>query len=351
MNIVFACGADLGYAWNGASFDDGIGGSEGCLIRLAEALARRGHNVWVFNDCRDKNGLCNGVTYVQITHYHTWITNPPVQVDLAVSWRDWNLLIPAKASGAKACFHSTHDIPVGCHHPCSDEMYRADNSALDVIDRIVYLNPHHRRRSPWWPDAKSTIILIGIEKADLSGVVRDPARVITCYHPNRGLHELRAMWPVIKAAVPEATLTSYWWEGEHALPGNEALGIAPMRRLSQKELLVECAKSGVFAYPSTFEPEISPASCILAQAGGAYPVVIPMGGMQDVVQWGTWVDERHNFADTLIYALRESIAGHYDISDAADGTYRECMMDWATQIYDWDRAAEQWEKEAVLTLP
>jgi glycosyltransferase involved in cell wall biosynthesis len=325
LKILFLCGSGgPNYQWSGRNFGEGIGGSEGCLIRLAEHLALAGHTVCVSNNCGEATAH-NGVVYTPYTAHagEEWSVN--------IAWRNWYLLFGSKAH--KKLLWG-HDVPVGAHHPCQAECERPEENALETIDKIVYLNNYHRSLSPWWPDEKSAVIPIGVEQFELSPQTRDPARCVTFYHPNRGLHELRRLWPQVKAAVPEATLQSYWWEPEHWLAPIPELGILPMQKLGQADLYRAALQAGVFAYPSVFGPEISPASTIIAQMGGAYPCVVIQGGMVDTVQFGAR-STHAAFVGDLISVLQASIRGELE-------DQRQDMMQWASETYNWENVAKQW---------
>lgn len=332
MNIVFACGSGgPNYAWVPVSLYDGIGGSEECLIRLAKEFAALGHHVTVYNNCTSEwAGLYNGVEYRKYTEYEN---HDFASVDLLISWRNWYLL---QGKAAKVKFHWTHDVPVGCHAPSASEVSQAD-----CIDRLVVLNNYHKSIHPWWPDDRFAVINIGVDQEgfnDECSITRDPTRVLYFSHPNRGLDKLREFWPRIHEAVPEATLAAFWWEPEHYRQANEAIGILPMGRCNYIGTARECLKAGVFGYPSIFAPEISPATTIKAQIGGAFPVVVKQGGMVDTVRYGLSC-EMHEFTDQLINALRIS---KRDSEDGILEKLRYPMRDDMAARYDWRNIAQEW---------
>lgn len=346
MKIIFLCGhGGPNYDWYDAHAEIGIGGSEECVIMLARALAVEGAEVTIVNRCGEHGGQSyNGVQYEDVRMF---ASSGLMHADLVVAWRDWYQFIKNDTYGAKAWLW-THDIPVGAHHPNLDESTRAQQSANDLIDKIVYLNPYHRNLSPWWPDDKSFICPIGVNQApyEAGGIERDPARVLYFSHPNRGLDVLRACWPEVKRAVPSATLASFWWEPEHFRPPDEALGILPMQHLGWYEMAQETMRAGVFGYPCVFAPEISPATTIKAQMGGAYPVFVRQGGMIDTLQWGCGMDTMACFTTALISALEDSIAGCFDGRVLDPLTFREEMSAWAREKYSWTSVAKTWLAEA-----
>jgi hypothetical protein len=190
------------------------------------------------------------------------------------------------------------------------------------------------------PEDKLAVIRIGIDQSMCGlpeGVIqRDPAKVLYFSHPGRGLHKLREYWPEIKRQVPEATLASFWWEPEQFLPPDETLGILPMRSLNYQQIAVETFRAGIFGYPSVFAPEISPATTIKAQMGGAYPVVVIAGGMDETIHFGARTTHEH-YIEAMVTALRQSLAGELEEE-------RSIMQKWARKIYSWPTSAEEWGK-------
>lgn len=337
MTIVFACGSGgPQYTWDDRSAEMGIGGSEECLILQARSLAQRGHDVIVFNKCSDEYSghvWTYGAGTVEYIHYSEYDkTMQTLRTDLLVAWRDWILLLNKKA-GRRWLW--CHDIPVGCHCPCQEEIDRED-SAFRYIDTFVLLNEYHRSIYTVVPDERAFVCPIGVDQSPYDATVeRDPARVLYFSHPNRGLDRLREVWPQVKAAVPSATLASFWWESEHFRQENEALGILPMKKLGYLDVALETMKAGVFGYPCVFAPEISPATTIKAQMGGCYPVVVKQGGMRDTVKFGLDCSQE-DFARNLIEALDMSINGDLDEARAE-------MAAWAKTVYSWPASAEAWE--------
>jgi glycosyltransferase involved in cell wall biosynthesis len=327
------------YTWDGSAIEDGIGGSEECLIMLAEALQKAGNFVRVYNNCACV-AYVNRVKYVPFKLAYN--PDKPLCCDIVMSWRNWRLHEQVPSIPDALRLHCSHDIPVGCHAPAQSEMDDFNRYGI----KCVFLNPYHRSLHPWIPDESVAVIPIGIPPWNpfAHNFERDLSRVLYFSHPHRGLHVLRSIWPEVRRAVPEATLASFWWQEEFFLPPDEAIGILPMKVLSSNDAAVECRKAGIFGYPCTFEHEISPATCIKAQAGGAYPVVVMQGGMRDVVQFGL-VQTQENFKDALIVALQRSIEGRFDGAFRENGnwtTTRRQMMSWATKTYGWDAVAGQY---------
>jgi glycosyltransferase involved in cell wall biosynthesis len=332
MRVLFDCSTGgPNYEWSDPSVLDGIGGSEECVILLARELAKLGHMVTVYNNCQQWAGIWNGVEY----RHHD---QPRVEVDVYVAWRNWHLL---KNVDAKYKWLWCHDIPLGVHCPTKDEM----PGAIEHIDKFVLLNNYHSGiyQNAGVPENNIFVAPIGVDwdeynwAMEVLGDIRDRARVLYFSHPGRGLDRLREVWPLVKAAVPEATLASFWWEPEHFRPANEQLGILPMHKLGYKDIIVETLKAGIFGYPCVFAPEISPATTIKAQFGGAIPVVVMQGGMVDTVKFGMKCSQ-DQFTQVLISALKMSIGGTFEYERAQ-------MMRWARETYSWSSVAALWSSQ------
>lgn len=328
MRVTFVCGSGgPAYPWNDADVDKGIGGSEEALIYLSRELAKLGHEVVVYNNCAGKVGRFNGVEY----RNYVFFDKAP-EADVLVAWRNWRLLV---GRTDRHRWLWCHDLPAEIHCPTPADVKQG---ALEHITKFSLLGDYHKRVYQDYigiPDDKVFVCPNGVipEQFD-QDIERDPARVIYFSHPGRGLDRLREVWPQVKAAVPEATLASFWWEPEHFRPADEGLGILPMRKLGHYALAAECLRAAILGYPSTFQPEIYPITTVKAQFGGAVPVVVIQGGMVDTVKYGVSCSQE-SFAQELIKTLKRSLAGDLEAERAE-------MMQWARQAYSWESIAAQW---------
>jgi glycosyltransferase involved in cell wall biosynthesis len=315
------------------------GGSEECVCGLSAALAARGHEVAVCNGCGDAQGDYDGVQFLD---------GEPQENDdpaLVIAWRDWPKvpLNRRRFPGATVVLWC-HDIPVPPHWPDSEAMREVVNRDADAV---VLLNEHHRGRylAAGLRPEKAAVIRIGVDQAPYRALAcegtprREMYRCGFFSHPGRGLHRLRdEFWPKIKAAVPDATLAAFWWEPEHFLPPNEALGILPMRALRQEEVAREMSRCALLTYASVFSPECSPAVCIHALLAGAVPVVVPEGGMRDVLGGHGHCATMETFAGAVVNALRDQ---------GWQEKQRVAGRAWARVVYEWHRAAAEFEALAA----
>lgn len=333
MKIVFDCGT-IGPQPHWCDEDleagiGGVGGSEEALIYLTRELSKLGHEIIVRNNCQREKTIFTGngdylVTYID---YHEDLPDS----DVVIAHRNWYLLINILPTRKKIL--SCHDIPDSVHCPTESEVR---SGALNYIDRVVLLNQIHSDRYPLIPEEKKKVIPAGIiQKHFNQSVKRIPHRVLYFSEPNRGLELLINMWPLIRKEVPDAELASFWWDKNCLHGGNTALGILPMRVLRPEEVSIECMKADVFAYPSTSYIENFCSCLAKAQLGGAFPVIVPQGGMMNTLSEYGVACTYENFPTNLIRVLKD---------DYSKETARPKIMEWAKEQFDWKKSAFMWQE-------
>jgi glycosyltransferase involved in cell wall biosynthesis len=359
IRFVIDCGeGGPNYPWGPSSIHDGIGGSEECVIYLAEALFKQGNIVTVINNCGEENTWWYQQQKDAGYDFHTIKNEPrldyvnarepeeflrPIRgfADVYVSWRNMQRAITVKEQFPDVhVWLWCHDIPVGDH-------WNFYEPKRDIIDRVVLLNDYH---ASLYNTPKAFVCPIGVNLADwtsieneigFSEIGRVPGLCLYFSHPHRGLHDLRRIWPDIRREVPYAKLQAFWWEPEHFLPTDMENGILPMRSASHKELARYTLMAELFTYPSCFDPEISPATTIKAQIGGCIPITINKGGMVETVKFG---EQRPN-----LESFKEAVINH--LTDNGDPLeiqgYREAMMKATRAKYNWDTVASNWERRAM----
>jgi len=168
----------------------------------------------------------------------------------------------------------------------------------------------------------------------------------------RGLECLLQMWPVIREAVPDATLDVYYgWESWVGLEGEDDFyfrmerrfaeladqGVTVHGRVSHEELAKAMSKIQVWAYPTEF-PEIHCITALKAQEAGCYPVVTTVGALKETVKSGDkirtqkiYTDEykQEQFIQKVIDALREGKTGTAVPS-----------CDWGDVAQEWDNTIQ-----------
>lgn len=189
---------------------------------------------------------------------------------------------------------------------------------------------------------------------------RDPHAAIYAAAPERGLELLLAAWPLIREAVPDATLRVYYsWvltekmllrrpnAGLSALllklkAGMEALkdqGVTYLGGVSHQVLHEAYRTSGIWAYPPEKFHEISCISALKAQASGCWPVIIPTGALPETCPNGMHVPIGSGPVD---YAAAVVAAMQYP----ANPDERAELRRWAL-AQNWDKSADQFIAAAL----
>ena len=308
--------------WSPYDLDEGLGGSEECLVLWAESLAERGHQVRIFHNSSrpGEETTRRGVTYLPHVRF-----NPYQARDVLVTWKSvhpWSM-------GARAtrCIHWSSDV----EQPWPAKM-------LNRIDVFLTLTSFHREAMPWLESSKALVIPHGIDLSHLDRLQRQtvPQRAIYASSPDRGLLTLLRDWPRIRLHRPGITLdVFYGWrqfrlcnfqnpqavafrEGIERLMGQE--GIRFRGQVSREELAAAYWEAEYWLHPlNRAESELFCLNAVKAAYCGAKSVGNRIGALQDTVtQW---------------IAYDEFIEGGETIHDSA--TFP--VMDWRTVV------ARYWE--------
>ncbi|MDZ4262021.1 MAG: glycosyltransferase [Pseudomonadota bacterium] len=324
--------------WGPWSLGVGIGGSEEAVVRLSRAFTRRGHNVtvygsgWVGEDKLSSGPmvLSYGPRYLPISEYKP--------ADVVLGWRYpeifLNQIRPFDGEWRALWLHDSID----------KERVAA---AAPFLDKIWCISDYHAGLYSGIPGIYKGRNGIDAWEFPQEAPERNPAKLMYVSTPFRGLGQLlERHWPQIKQAIPEAELHCYYgWEsadkmGATSTPDGAAFKLRVMElckqpgvvwhgRVGQPELYREFMTAGVWSYYSTWAEE----NCIssyIAQAGGAWPVVTPIGALPQSSVFG-WKARDGEFVSAIIEAVRTE-----------DG--RERMMEWARKWTSWDDCAAAWER-------
>lgn len=262
--VLFIC--EFGPPFTGRDYrTSGVGGTESCVVLLAEAWASRGASVVVANrvvaSCMD-----GGVRYVP-----TQAIGEEV-FDVIVLWKQWSELAAGRP-GARVFVWTDALI--------SDLAGLA--RCRQWADESLTLSEFQRRRlaSATRGGALRSLDAAPIEVADYADVPEKTERLLLyCSVPDRGLYYLKDLFPRIRKQVPDARLviTSDFslWGGQ---PAKEAFltffegqsGVEYVGHVSRPELVAWQRRARVMAYPCRFEEGfcLAAAECM---AAGAVPV-------------------------------------------------------------------------------
>ena len=325
----------------------GIGGSEEAIIYLTREFVKQGYEVTVYNWCDNDAGTYDGVTYKNY-----WEFNP---------WDKFNILIGWRMAGFLDAKWNAKQVYLDLHDVCSP--FDFPPKRLENVTKIFVKSQYHRSLFPEVSDDKFCIAGNGIDLDDFKngglskGESRNPRRVIYTSAPNRGLDILIDLWPKVLEAVPDAELKCFYgWKSFEQIEKNnkqsmkfmarvkakmEALGIE-YPRISQKEMVKEIFKSGIWAYP-TFFPEIDCITAKKMQAGGAIPVTTNYAALKENVLEGVKLDGDIYRSDVKEQWLKELIALLLDAQK--QNKTRLTLMPAAFEKFGWPNVADLWRRQ------
>lgn len=328
--------------------EGGIGGSEEAVVRLSNELSKLEWRVIVYGMPGKRAGIYDGVEWK-----HYWQFNSKDEFDVLISWRqpaffDFNF----KARKKYLWLHDVMD---------KEEL---TEERIKNVTKVIYVSKYHSER----PENDH----IGADKKLPSGngitptdfikydgkLRRDNHRLIYMSANERGLRVLLDIWPDVKKAVPDATLTPYYgWQSFDAVNRDnpermawkatmmarmKELGIPQSERIGQDEINQEIFKSGIWAYPCIF-PEVNCITGQKAMAGGAIPVTSDFAALKDLVKYGETVDMA-NFDEAHINLYRDRLIWWLQHPEEQE-KIRAKMMSWARKEFSWSNTANQWDKE------
>lgn len=335
--------------WSPKSIDAGIGGSEEAVIYLSKELVNLGYEVTVFNNCGEQEGIYDGVSYQNIINFNT-----RDYFNILISWRT-NIF--SHDLNAKQKIIWLHDVP----------QLNLTAEGYGKIDKIVVLSKFHASQLPYnCPKDKVFISTNGINANDFIGldnVSREKHRCIYASSYNRGLEKLLEIWPDVRKEVPDATLHIYYgWNVYNKYVKSEFMkdngfkekmtklmkqpGVFEHGKVGHKELLVEYAKSEVFAYPCTYLGEIN---CIALTKAIATGCIAVTNNHQCMVERNPYPSvHNEKFEEYLINTLKNG----YEAIDTAEyiknNSWESVARDWKNNLL---KSAEVTSDSCQYALP
>ena len=330
--------ADDGIAFDGVSFEHGpLGGAETAFVSLAEALARRGHEVLVRNHC-EAPLRHKGVDWARLDD------GLPDRAELYIANRG-DKLLPLMPQAGRTVFW--------IHNPAS---YLLKPRYLVKLWRlrptIVFIGAFHRASYPWWaPRVPCVVIPYGISEAfrDVAKPMAVPRpRAIFTSNPMRGLDWLLDLWTrAIRPAVAGAEL--HVFSGAATYGGRRAAdmqaildravatpGVVVHAPLAKSALAKELAASRVMLYRG------DPGETFCLAVGEAQAAGVPC-----VVQDIGCVAERVIDGETGYVARDDDAFVRDAVTLLTDDALwqRQSEAAWATQrSLTWDAAARAFER-------
>ncbi len=340
--------ADIVMVDDGIAFDGRLaesapmGGAEAAFVGLAEALARRGHNVTIYNNCAlslDHRGVA----------WRRLGDGMPQTADLYIANRGDKLL--RRVAGARRTIFWIHN-PAG---------YLLKWRYLSKLawrrPLIVFSGPSHASTYPAWaPSGGRVVIPYGIaEIFRTTPPASDPPppRALFTSNPLRGLDWLLDIWERrIRPRVPEAELHLFSGPRTYGAAGARkqaamlpvleraaamaAAGVVLREPVAKAALAAEMRRMRVFLYRGDVG-ETFCAAAGEAQAMGIPGVVQPIGSLAERIVdgvTGTVARDGDVFAEAAVSLLTDDELWRRQ-HDAALACQRG---------FGWDEAAAEFEK-------
>lgn len=277
--VVFYC-PDQHIQYDVRTLDQrGVGGGVTSRIRMAHALARKGHEVYLYVNCAEE-GMNDGVTYTHFSKY----SRQDADIFIAGTSGDkldlGSIQISRIKAGKKLLMIHGVDLPANVNTDEYDSVYLLSNFVRTIAINKWQVTPR-----------KVFVTYRGIEEQNFSSITnqtRDPFSLVYLGHPSKGLDTALAIFRNLHSFDPRFSLHIFggnqlWGEKEQTMQAEEGLVVHGL--VGQKQLAAELYKFGFsLNLQAREEPfgmtviESMRAGCIvLASPVGAYPELIYTG--------------------------------------------------------------------------
>lgn len=363
--------------------DEGLGGSETALCKVAEHFARRGYDVRVYT------GTEHGIRGDQVSVDGRSLTGGQVIYAPGTAWDPGEPCDLFVCSRVPEAFDRSIAAPrraLWLHD--ADYADRITPERIARTTDVIVLSDFQRGlltdRYPELADANVVVSRNGIETSFYRRLPKKRKPwVVYSSSPDRGLDVLLEVWPAIRKRVPAAELHHTYAPVYHRFreqyPHLQAFharveelsaaaeGVVAHEAMGQRELAKLYAKARVWAYPSWTTPakapfpEISCITAVEAQAAGAVPVCLSYGALRETVVTGELVVEDGQGEDpgviawgsTLSAAWRERFVEAVVRGLTDDAWLAECAevgRPWALER-DWSGVCDEWIETLLSGAP
>lgn len=346
----------IGFYAEGPVFDGGtldksaLGGSETALIQAARALADRGHEVIVFNNC-SRPGFYDGVKYVD--RGKLGVEAGGLNFDIFIVSRFFGFLsVPVRSEIKVLWNHDTLDKPGD---------FRAVAGRADII--MVLSRFHRDNYLTRVPEIAERIFITrnGIDTKLLVEARRSAKKMknklIYASRPERGLAILlEQIWPRLLEARPdlELYLCGYDVDSDHMDPALAGLygrlkelaakskNVIRLGSLPKKEYYRHLAESRLMLYPCIF-PEISCIAALESQACETPVVASDRFALSETVCTAeTRIPGRPGTGEYIERFVEKTLEliGNNGMTDELAGCAGESMVlnySWESIVAEWDR--------------
>jgi glycosyltransferase involved in cell wall biosynthesis len=336
--VVIYC-PDRHIQYHGRTPDEvGVGGGVTARVRMARALARRGHDVHMVVNC-PRAEVFDGV------HYWPLDGGGPTDGDVLVANTSGGALdlTPAidlaPGFGLRVTWIQGTPLPRGFADFASDWVYAVSN----------FISAHIQRA--WGVDARRIFVAYNafeatdFAAAEAEGIVRDPFALIYAGHPSKGLQAAIDLLRVLREGDPRYTLRVFggnrlWGQKEDPLPTAPGMvygGLIGQRRMVRELLASQTAIQ--------LQRREEPGSLLLLEAlrAGCLLIGSPVGCYPEIVV--------HGRDGALIHGDPESTETIRHAADAlrgftGDEAWMQALRERPRQVpWSSDRMAEVWAQQ------
>lgn len=315
----------------------GVGGAELSMMTWAEGLARRGHQVRIYNN-PSQPGDHDGVYYLPQSAFV-----PGEDRDVFIVYRSPNPHTISAKAGIKIHW-STDQYTIGDY----------GRDIVPHVDKIVCISPRHMDyyREKYNPPAGKIMYLdLGVRLGDYQASIEKARhRFIYCSQSERGLTIVRRVWPEIKEALPDATLVitaDHRMWGSHS-PNNHQYrldflncdGVVFLGSIPRRELIEHQQMAQIHLYPCIYDELfcISAAEC---QVAGALPITSETGALATTNEFGVII--RGNPASPAWQAKYVETVLEWARDQEGLTAKAEAGMVKARERFGWEAILDQWE--------
>jgi len=267
--------------WSPHDIEEMLGGSEECVVLLAEQMAASGHEVKVYHTPKhdEMGAFRKGVEYSPRAQF---VPNPD---DVVITFKDYTPWV--RGVNARIKIHWSSDV---------EGVW--DTS---LVDHFVNLTEYHQRRNFFVRTDKRRVIPHGIDVEP--GEKTEHGTMLYCSSPDRGLIELLQDWKTIRSHFPEMQLkVAYGFDlfdrvmGTNGFEFKRAIlnlakqpGISFLGTLSKDELNEQYRKAEYWVLPlQRPDSELFCLNAIKSRVLGCIPIVNKVGALENTV--GDFID-------------------------------------------------------------
>ncbi len=332
---------DRHFLYDGTTPDrTGVGGGLTARIRIAAALARRGHRVSLICNCPCES-VYRGVRYIPLD-------TPRIHADVLVMHSSGGgldltpILRVAVKARVRVIAISGTDLPKGSEELQPDAIYVCSNFIRTQVWRYPFV-------------ARNRIFVThyGVNRWSWAGLLsppRDARRLIYSSHPSKGFDASREVARRLREKDPRFTFHCYGgnqlWGGADTPPPHEP-GVSYGGLINQRALAGEYKRSG-FAMQIQTRPEPFGITVVEAMAAGCLVVASPVGAFPELIDHGRngfLVEGDPSDPDTI----RRTAGLIWSVSQNS-ALMRKIRREAYRTPFEWSAIAEVWESHLATLM-